>query len=605
MKKLWCISLLSVLFSFKNTFSSEQDYERMPPAFCKLLEEHLETPLNQEEIKRIFWQLLKQICMEKGQTDKEPTEDHITIYSFNGSNCYIPKTPLVNLVDGLNQGQSPSFHYQDISLICQRAGLPLLAQKAGDLAICHEEWLAYLVRMSERFIQGNLHDLALKAAEKSFQQIQTNFSQSRMSSYIDIYRAAQTFERLEKADWVETTYVYCLKNTDSWSHLFELYQSLNKLQANKLANEAFDKLIEITVKDRKPCSPNLFSLFAEECLRKRDPENFQKAFEYAIDYEGNMNNLMSAIKLAKSLSDERFTDQATNKFKNLFERNATFDTLKKYYPEMLSIDPPTAQTLCKIILKKCNCLRDFPILLELITFLHENKEASLLSSALNYTINLCTPEKGPFIDLFISGAFIPSSTCLLLTSQLSDDINQQEFALQATDRAIDCLLVEPQENPQKLLGSLQAFKDVVSKLSITLTYPRFLKKVDYYAAEIESPSFHSFPLATPELFDIYWVKFKNTKGAEIKKKRPWVVISKPRPYNSNAVVTMLPLSTKKRGGFFSFPISLPVSVNDEPQEIRLDQVRSADISRLSNKLGTFPEYYQRQLLLAYKNSVEK
>lgn len=83
-----------------------------------------------------------------------------------------------------------------------------------------------------------------------------------------------------------------------------------------------------------------------------------------------------------------------------------------------------------------------------------------------------------------------------------------------------------------------------------------------------------------EQFEIYWVDLNPTKGSEINKKRPCVVIS-PKEMNDNLhTLIVAPLTSTMR----NYPTRVTVTVNKKKGQIALDQLRSIDKSRLSNKI---------------------
>ena len=82
-------------------------------------------------------------------------------------------------------------------------------------------------------------------------------------------------------------------------------------------------------------------------------------------------------------------------------------------------------------------------------------------------------------------------------------------------------------------------------------------------------------------YDIYWISLDPTKGSEINKTRPGVIIS---PDDSNKflnTVIIAPLTSS----FKNFPMRLEVSLNGKKGQVALDQIRSIDKIRLLNKAG--------------------
>ena len=82
-------------------------------------------------------------------------------------------------------------------------------------------------------------------------------------------------------------------------------------------------------------------------------------------------------------------------------------------------------------------------------------------------------------------------------------------------------------------------------------------------------------------YDIYWIDLEPTKGSEINKVRPCVVISpNEMNYNINTVV-VAPLTTKSH----KYPTRIEIELNGTVSWIVLDQIRSIDKTRLIRKAG--------------------
>lgn len=82
-------------------------------------------------------------------------------------------------------------------------------------------------------------------------------------------------------------------------------------------------------------------------------------------------------------------------------------------------------------------------------------------------------------------------------------------------------------------------------------------------------------------FDVYVVDLDPTKGSEIKKTRPGIIIS-PDPMNKNLnTVIVAPLTHSIKG----YPSRVPSNFNNQTGEVVLDQIRAVDKRRLTKKLG--------------------
>ncbi len=85
-----------------------------------------------------------------------------------------------------------------------------------------------------------------------------------------------------------------------------------------------------------------------------------------------------------------------------------------------------------------------------------------------------------------------------------------------------------------------------------------------------------------ERFDVYLVKLNPTKGREIKKTRPCVIIS-PNSMNRHLeTVVIAPMTSKGR----PYPCRVHCRFQGKTGLIVLDQIRAVDKSRLVKRLGS-------------------
>lgn len=83
-------------------------------------------------------------------------------------------------------------------------------------------------------------------------------------------------------------------------------------------------------------------------------------------------------------------------------------------------------------------------------------------------------------------------------------------------------------------------------------------------------------------YSLFWVDLNPTKGAEINKTRPCVVIS-PSEMNDNLqTIIIAPLTSRGREGY---PTRVKVAINEKIGWIVLDQIRSIDKTRLCEQIG--------------------
>ena len=91
-------------------------------------------------------------------------------------------------------------------------------------------------------------------------------------------------------------------------------------------------------------------------------------------------------------------------------------------------------------------------------------------------------------------------------------------------------------------------------------------------------------------FQVWLVRLNPTKGKEINKTRPCVVIS-PNEMSALSTVLVAPMTTKG----FDFPCRVNCEFKNKNGLILLDQIRAVDKSRLIKKLGSIDESTQVEL----------
>ncbi len=91
-------------------------------------------------------------------------------------------------------------------------------------------------------------------------------------------------------------------------------------------------------------------------------------------------------------------------------------------------------------------------------------------------------------------------------------------------------------------------------------------------------------------FQVWLVSLNPTKGREINKTRPCVVIS-PNEMAALSTVIVAPMTTKG----FDFPCRIKCKFKNKNGLILLDQIRAVDKTRLVKKLGSIDENTQIEL----------
>ena len=82
--------------------------------------------------------------------------------------------------------------------------------------------------------------------------------------------------------------------------------------------------------------------------------------------------------------------------------------------------------------------------------------------------------------------------------------------------------------------------------------------------------------------NVYWVELDPTKGSEIKKLRPCVIVSNTQINMHRHTVIVIPLSTSAKE---RRPIIIAVNYGDRQSVAICDQIRTVDKSRLKRQDG--------------------
>lgn len=87
-------------------------------------------------------------------------------------------------------------------------------------------------------------------------------------------------------------------------------------------------------------------------------------------------------------------------------------------------------------------------------------------------------------------------------------------------------------------------------------------------------------------YKVYWVDLNPTKGAEINKKRPCVIVSPDELNKHLKTVVVAPLTSNVRD---YYPFRLKVEVGEKEGQIAIDQIRAIDKSRIKEYLGALSD----------------
>ena len=93
-------------------------------------------------------------------------------------------------------------------------------------------------------------------------------------------------------------------------------------------------------------------------------------------------------------------------------------------------------------------------------------------------------------------------------------------------------------------------------------------------------------------FDVFFISLGRTRGSEIRKTRPCLIISPDEMNQHIRTVIVAPMTTKGR----PYPTRVPCTFERKRGQVVLDQIRTVDKTRLVRRLGTISVNVQRKVL---------
>lgn len=100
-------------------------------------------------------------------------------------------------------------------------------------------------------------------------------------------------------------------------------------------------------------------------------------------------------------------------------------------------------------------------------------------------------------------------------------------------------------------------------------------------------------------FEVYLISLDPTRGSEIQKTRPCVVISPDEMHGLNTVI-IAPMTTQKK----PYPTRIPLTFAKKSGYIVLDQIRTVDKSHLAQLLGTIDKQTAETMLKLLREMFE-
>ena len=93
-------------------------------------------------------------------------------------------------------------------------------------------------------------------------------------------------------------------------------------------------------------------------------------------------------------------------------------------------------------------------------------------------------------------------------------------------------------------------------------------------------------------FDVFLILLNPTRGSEIRKTRPCLVISPDEMNQHIQTVIIAPMTTKGR----AYPSRVSCTFQGKRGQVILDQIRTVDKTRLVRRLGTISAGVQQKVL---------
>jgi mRNA interferase MazF len=93
-------------------------------------------------------------------------------------------------------------------------------------------------------------------------------------------------------------------------------------------------------------------------------------------------------------------------------------------------------------------------------------------------------------------------------------------------------------------------------------------------------------------FDVFLISLDPTRGSEIRKTRPCLIISPDEMNDNIRTVIVAPMTTKGR----PYPSRVACTFQGKRGQVVLDQIRTVDKTRLVRRLGTISASVQHKVL---------
>lgn len=102
-------------------------------------------------------------------------------------------------------------------------------------------------------------------------------------------------------------------------------------------------------------------------------------------------------------------------------------------------------------------------------------------------------------------------------------------------------------------------------------------------------------------FDVFLISLDPTRGSEVRKTRPCLIISPDEMNDHIRTVIVAPMTTKGR----PYPSRVSCTFQGKRGQVVLDQIRSVDKARLVRRLGTISTSVQAKVLATLQEMFSK
>ena len=105
----------------------------------------------------------------------------------------------------------------------------------------------------------------------------------------------------------------------------------------------------------------------------------------------------------------------------------------------------------------------------------------------------------------------------------------------------------------------------------------------------------------PRRGDVYWVFLDQAIGSELQKTRPAIIVSNNAANEISTRIIVAPITSAITR---IYPFETPVTIQGRKGKALLDQIRSLDKRRLSNKIASLDDSTMEQVDIALKIALE-